>query len=213
MTTLEERKAMIEEDKLLRFHERLKDFVSKHLNLFLNIVGILALIILLGFGYNFYTKKKEERSFAEFFKLLKEGGTEPALLAFAEKNSNTEAGKLALIQLWNTALERGDANATLKLADKIEKTLTSKGKVLVTYAKAKAYEEMGDIERALKIYKSVSKEDSPLRELVYLDLIRSIELKGDKNTALSFAKEFLKNFGNSTFSGYISAKFKGFSNF
>jgi uncharacterized membrane protein YheB (UPF0754 family) len=202
---------MMEEDKLLRFHERLKDFVSKHLNLFLNIVGILALLILLGFGYNYYSKKKEEKAFAEFFSLLKQGGTEAFLLSFAEKNSNTEAGRLALIYLWNSALNRSDASSTLKLAEKLEKSLSSQGKVFVNYVKAKTFEEKGDLGSALKIYESISKEAGPLKELLYLDLIRLKEAKKDKKSAANLAQEFLKNYGNSTLAGYVSAKLKELS--
>jgi TRAP-type C4-dicarboxylate transport system permease small subunit len=79
---------MMEEDKLLRFHERLKDFVSKHLNLFLNIVGILALLILLGFGYNYYTKKKEEKAF------LNKGGRRLLFLALPRKTLIPKLGGL-----------------------------------------------------------------------------------------------------------------------
>jgi len=202
---------MMEEDKLLRFHERLKDFVSKHLNLFLNIVGILALLILLGFGYNYYSKKKEEKAFAELFSLLKQGGTEASLLSFAEKNSNTEAGRLALIYLWNLALNRDDASLILKLTEKLKKSLSSQGKVFVNYAKAKTFEEKGDLDTALKIYESISKEAGPIKELLYLDLIRLKEAKKDKKSAANLAQEFLKNYGNSTLAGYVSAKLKELS--
>jgi lipopolysaccharide biosynthesis regulator YciM len=202
---------MMEEDKLLRFHERLKDFVSKYLNLFLNIVGILALLILLGFGYSYYSKKKEEKAFAEFFSLLTQGQTEATLLSFAEKNSNTEAGRFALIYLWDSALNRGDASLTLKLAEKLEKSLSFQGKVFVKYAKAKAFEEKGDLDAALKIYESISKEAGPLKELLYLDLIRLKEAKKDKKSAANLAQEFLKNYENSTLAGYVTVKLKELS--
>jgi len=192
---------MMEEDKLLRFY----------LNLFLNIVGILALLILLGFGYSYYSKKKEEKAFAEFFSLLTQGQTEATLLSFAEKNSNTEAGRFALIYLWDSALNCGDASLTLKLAEKLEKSLSFQGKVFVKYAKAKAFEEKGDLDAALKIYESISKEAGPLKELLYLDLIRLKEAKKDKKSAANLAQEFLKNYENSTLAGYVTVKLKELS--
>ncbi len=202
---------MLEEDKLLRFHERLKDFVSKHLNLFLNIVGILALVILLGFGYNYYSKKKEEKAYAELYNLLTQTGSETSLVSFAEKYSNTGAGKLALIYLWNLALNHGDANTALKISERLEKFLTPQGKDYVRYAKAKTFEEKGDLDAALKVYESIRKDESPLKELVYLDLIRLKEAKKDKRSAANLAQEFLKIYGNSTFAGYVSEKLKELS--
>jgi len=202
---------MLEEDKLLRFHERLKDFVSKHLNLFLNIVGILALLILLGFGYTYYSKKKEKKAFMEFFTLLNQGAKEETLLSFAEKHSNTEAGKLAILYLWNSAIDRGEVNTLFKLAEKLEKVLSTQGKAYIRYAKAKTFEEKGDLDAAFKVYQSINRDESPLKELVYLDLIRLKEAKKDKKSAANLAQEFLKAYGNSTLAGYVSAKLKELS--
>lgn len=60
----------MEEDKLLRFHEKLKDFLQKNLTFLLNIVLVFVIIAIIGGGWLYYQKSKEKKLYREFLGIL-----------------------------------------------------------------------------------------------------------------------------------------------
>ncbi len=202
---------MLEEDKLLRFHEKLREFLERHLNFFLSLVAIFFVLIFIGFGYNFYKNQKEEKTLKTFFSLLHQDGSEKNLISFAEKNLSTSAGKLALLYLWMQGLEQGDFKILEKIAPQLEKALNRKGKIYVNYVKGKLAEVNGDYPSATKYYEALVDEDSPFKQLAQVDLVRVLTAKGDKARAVEMGRNFLKEFGNSTLSGYMSYKLQELS--
>jgi len=193
----------MEEDKLLRFHERLKDFIQKYLTLLLNIVLFFVIIIVLALGWMYYQKTKEKKAYQAFFELIHKGGSVKEWNEFINKFSSTQAGLQATLLLWENALKFSNLQELEKQFPHLKKVYPRQLKENLYYAEAKLYENEGNLAEAEKIYKNIKEE--PLSKIVLLDLAR-ISVKRNKAEALKYLEEVSKGFEEGYFKAWALYK-------
>ncbi len=198
---------LIEEDKLLRFHERLKEFIQKHLNLLLNIVIFFVILIVLSFGWFYYQKHKEKKALEEFVKALHSQDNLKALQELAKKYPSTQAGRQANLILWETLVHQGQPQRLSINLETLKKIYPKKLEPFILYGKAKLYEDTKK-ESAQKIYLDLLKEKTVLRELVLFDLAR-LSLSYSKTEAKKYLEELKKENPNFYGIGIIESQLRG----
>lgn len=181
----------MEEDKLLRFHERLKDFLQKHLNLFLNIVIAFVILILISGALWYYQKNREKKAFQELAKIIHQGGSPQSLQQFIKQYKGTQAGLQATLILWKTLEQGRDLSLLQKELDNLKSLYKSEAKDLALYAEAKMAENNKNYEEALKIYQRLKEKNTPLKEIVMYDLAR-LQEKKNKEEAIKIYQTLLK---------------------
>ncbi len=193
----------MEEDKLLRFHEKLKDFLQKYLNFLLNIVLFFVIIILLGAGWVYYQKNKEKRAYQAFLDLIHKKASVKELNEFVKKYGSTQAGLQASLLLWENAVKFNNLKEMENQFSQLKKVYPRELKENLYYAEAKLYEDKGNFDKAKEIYKKIDKD--PLKKVVLLDLAR-ITSKSEKAEALKYLEEITKTFEDGLFKGWAFYK-------
>lgn len=166
----------MEEDTLLKFHEKLKDFLQKHLNLFLNIVLAFVIIIILGGAWVYYQKNKERKAFQELVQILHKNDF-IALENFAKKHAGDLAGLNAALIFWEVLSQGEDNKGKKEFLEVLKKDYPKKLSLFLRYAEAKLLEDSGKREEAFKIYEELLKKEPYLEKILYLDLGRLAETK------------------------------------
>lgn len=193
----------MEEDKLLRFHERLKDFLQKHLQLFLNIVFIFVILILLSAGWIYYQRSKEKKAYQTFLELVHKRASVKELNEFVKKYGSTQAGLQATLLLWENALNFNDMKGLENYLPYLKKIYPRELKDNLYYAEAKVYEEKGNFGEAKRTYEKIKK--GPLRKLVLLDLAR-LSSKSHPKEALKYLEEVSKTLEEGYFKSWAIYK-------
>lgn len=195
----------MEEDKLLRFHERLKDFLQKHLTLLLNIVLGLVLLIMISGAWVYYQKNKDKKAFEELTNIIHKGGDLKSLKEFVKKYGRTTAGSQAILILWNTSLQKGDVKDLKEELSNLKSLYRGKAEGLALYAEAKILEEEGKMEEAFKLYSKALEKETLLKGSILFDQARMKE-RQNKGEAIKLYQELLKENGNSYLRGLIEFK-------
>lgn len=181
----------MEEDKLLRFHERLKDFLQRHLNLLLNIVIAFVILILISGAWWYYQKNREKKAFQELAKIIHQGGSPQSLQQFIKQYKGTQAGLQATLILWKTLQQGRDLSLLQKEIGNLKDWYKGEAKDLALYAEAKIAENNKNYEEALKIYQRLKEKNTPLKEIVMYDLAR-LQEKKNKEEAIKIYQTLLK---------------------
>lgn len=181
----------MEEDKLLRFHERLKDFLQRHLNLLLNIVIAFVILILISGAWWYYQKNREKKAFQELAKIIHQGGSPQSLQQFIKQYKGTQAGLQATLILWKTLQQGRDLSLLQKEIGNLKGWYKGEAKDLALYAEAKIAENNKNYEEALKIYQRLKEKNTPLKEIVMYDLAR-LQEKKNKEEAIKIYQTLLK---------------------
>lgn len=182
----------MEEDKLLQFHEKLKDFLQKHLMLIVNIVLALSLFIILGAGWLYYQKNREKKAFEELYQIIHKNDF-IALQSFAKKYATSQAGLNALLMVWEVISQSQDMKAKKEFLTVLKKAYPKGLSNLLLYTEAKLLEDLGQKEEALKIYQKLLEKEPALREILYLDLGRLLAIK-HPDLAKKFYQDLIKNY-------------------
>lgn len=192
---------LFEEDKLLKFHDKLKDFIQKHLNLLLNVVLIFVIIIVLSFGWGYYQKYKEKKAYQELIALIHQRNDIKSLMEFTKKYSSTQAGLQASLILWEMVKDTGDLKTKEETLKLLQKVFPKGLKEALSYASAKLKEDKGALKEAVSDYERIKLE--PYKNLSQIDLIR---LNAQKNLDKKELEELLKKFKDTPFYGYLEYK-------
>ncbi len=195
----------MEEDKLLRFHERLKDFIQKYLNLLLNIVLFFVIFILISAGWFYYQKSKEKKAYQTFLDLIHKGASVKELNEFIRKYGSTQAGLQATLFLWENAININNLTEMENQFTNLKKVYPRDLKENLYYAEAKLFEEKGKLSEAEKSYKKIKSE--PFKKIVLLDLAR-ISLKERKAEAVKYLEEISKTFEEGYFKAWAEYRLK-----
>ncbi len=193
----------MEEDKLLRFHERLKDFLQKYLNLLLNMVLFFVIIILFAGGWFYYQKYKEKRAYQAFLDLIHKRASVKELQEFVKKYGSTQAGLQATLLLWENTLQFNDLKEVENQFKYLKEVYPKKLRENLYYIEAKLYEEKGNFSKAEEFYKKIDK--GPMKKIALLDLARNTS-KRDKVEALKYLEEISKTFEDGYFKGWAIYK-------
>ncbi|MCS7279558.1 MAG: tetratricopeptide repeat protein [Thermodesulfobacteriaceae bacterium] len=199
------------EDKLLSFHERLYQFLSKNLKIILLGVFLFSLLIIIGAGFYYYKKQKEEKAWLELAQLLYQRKNLQALEDLAKKHRGTSAGLQAYLLLWEIYYHQKDWNNLSRILGELKKEYPKKLEGILIYGEAKILESQGKKEEALKLYqKSLEKTFSP-RPWVLIDIGRLAEELNQNSLALDSYEKVLKEDNNllSEFVEYKIAQLKG----
>ncbi|MFN4197085.1 MAG: hypothetical protein ACK4FM_03655 [Caldimicrobium sp.] len=180
----------MEEDALLKFHEKLKDFLQRHLNLFINIVLIFVIIIILGGAWVYYQKYSERKAFQELVQILHKNDL-TALENFTKKHAGDPAGLNAALIIWEVLSQGEDIKGKKEYLEVLKKGYPKKLSSFLRYAEAKLLEDLGKRDETFKIYEELLKKEPFLEKVLYLDLGRLAEAK---NPAL--AKNFYEKLIN-----------------
>lgn len=181
----------MEEDKLLRFHERLKDFLQRRLNLLLNIVIAFVILILISGAWWYYQKNREKKAFQELAKIIHQGGSPQSLQQFIKQYKGTQAGLQATLILWKTLQQGKDLSLLQKELSNLKDLYKGEAKDLPLYAEAKIAENNKNYEEALKIYQRLREKNTALKEIVMYDLAR-LQAKKNKEEAIKIYQTLLK---------------------
>ncbi len=184
----------MEEDRLLRFHERLKDFLQKNLTKLLNLVLFFVIIIVLSGAWFFYQKNKEKRAFERFVEIIHRQDLK-ALEDFAKKYLGTQAGLQASLILWEALQKGGNPDQIRSGLENLKKVYPGRLEGFLLYAEAKVLEDSGKKKEALDIYQKILDKELSLRDQVLMDLAR---LTGPtkKDLAIKYYQEIEKNYPN-----------------
>jgi predicted negative regulator of RcsB-dependent stress response len=183
----------MEEDKLLRFHERLKDFLQKNLTKLLNLVLFFVIIIALSGGWFFYQKNKEKRAFEKFVEIIHKQGDLKTLEDFVKKYGGTQAGLQASLILWDTLQKGGTPHQLNEGLNTLKKVYPRKLEGLILYAQAKVFEDSGKKAEAISIYQKLLDKDPNLKDQVLMDLAR-LSASTQKDVAIKYYQEIQKNY-------------------
>lgn len=183
----------MEEDKLLRFHERLKDFLQKNLVKFLNLVLFFVIIIVLSGGWFFYQKNKEKRAFEKFVEIMHKQGELKALEDFVKKYGGTQAGLQASLILWEILQKGGTPHQLKEGLNNLKKVYPKSLEGLILYAEAKVLEDSGKKAEAISIYQKLLDKEPNLKEQVLMDLAR-LSGPAQKDVAIKYYQEIQKKY-------------------
>lgn len=198
----------MEEERLLRFHERLRDFLQNYLIILLNIVIVFFILILISGGWIYYKKNKERKAFEELTKIIHNGSEVKTLQDFVKKYGNTPAGIQGWLILWNTYLQWEDIQNLKQVITPIKKIYRDEIANLPLYAEAKILEASNKREEAIKLYQKIYDKDPILRRMILFDLARLKE-RENKKEAVKFYQELLGESKESYLKGF--AEFKLYS--
>jgi len=179
-------------DKLLSFHEKLVHFFEKYLRAILALIIILLLFTLLWIGFIYYKSKKEKEASLKLMEVVKAENIISALQEVKEKYKGTQASLQASLLLLDYYYTQKNYQEMQKLIEEIQKEYPKKIKGIILYGKAKTLEISGDLNRALEIYKEVSKVQPELNFLTYLDIARIAEKLGKFDLAKEYYQKYLK---------------------
>jgi tetratricopeptide (TPR) repeat protein len=179
-------------DKLLSFHEKLVHFFEKYLRAILALIIILLLFTLLWIGFIYYKSKKEKEASLKLMEVVKAENIISALQEVKEKYKGTQASLQASLLLLNYYYTQKNYQEMQKLIEEIQKEYPKKIRGIILYGKAKTLEINGDLNRALEIYKEVSKVQPELNFLTYLDIARIAEKLGKFDLAKEYYQKYLK---------------------
>jgi len=193
----------MEEDRLLRFHERLKDFVQKHLTLLLNIVLFFVIVIVLAGGWVYYQRNKEKKAYLEFLTLIHKRAPMSDFQNFVKRYGSTQAGLQASLLLWENVQGELNYQEMANLLKVLKKVYPGELKDNLFYAEAKLYEERGEKIAAKNLYAKV--KSGPLKRLAELDLAR-LTLKENPGEAVKHLEAVRKDFNGTLFQGWAEYK-------
>jgi tetratricopeptide (TPR) repeat protein len=179
-------------DKLLSFHEKLVHFFEKYLRAILALIIILLLFTLLWIGFIYYKSKKEKEASLKLMEVVKAENIISALQEVKEKYKGTQASLQASLLLLDYYYTQKNYQEMQKLIEEIQKEYPKKIRGIILYGKAKTLEINGDLNRALEIYKEVSKVQPELNFLTYLDIARIAEKLGKFDLAKEYYQKYLK---------------------
>jgi tetratricopeptide (TPR) repeat protein len=179
-------------EKLLSFHEKLAHFFEKYLRTILTLIIILLLITLLWIGFIYYKSKKEKEASLKLMEVIKAENIISALQEVKEKYKGTQASLQASLLLLDYYYTQKNYQEMQKLIEEIQKEYPKKIKGIILYGKAKTLEINGDLNKALEIYKEVSKVQPELNFLTYLDIARIAEKLGKLDLAKEYYQKYLK---------------------
>jgi len=178
--------------KLLSFHEKLARFFEKYLRAILALIIILLLITFLWIGFSYYKSKKEKEASLKLMEVVKAKNIISALQEVKEKYKGTQASLQASLLLLDYYYTQKNYQEMQKLIEELQKEYPKKMRGIILYGKAKILEINGDLNRALEIYKEVSKVQPELNFLTYLDIARIAENLGKFDLAKEYYQKYLK---------------------
>jgi tetratricopeptide (TPR) repeat protein len=178
--------------KLLSFHEKLARFFEKYLRAILALIIILLLITFLWIGFSYYKSKKEKEASLKLMEVVKAENIISALQEVKEKYKGTQASLQASLLLLDYYYTQKNYQEMQKLIEELQKEYPKKIRGIILYGKAKTLEINGDLNRALEIYKEVSKVQPELNFLTYLDIARVAENLGKFDLAKEYYQKYLK---------------------
>ncbi|AEH22270.1 Tetratricopeptide repeat-containing protein [Thermodesulfobacterium geofontis OPF15] len=179
-------------EKLLSFHEKLARFFEKYLRAILALIIILLLITFLWIGFSYYKSKKEKEASLKLMEVVKAENIISALQEVKEKYKGTQASLQASLLLLDYYYTQKNYQEMQKLIEELQKEYPKKMRGVILYGKAKTLEINGDFNRALEIYKEVSKVQPELNFLTYLDIARIAENLGKFDLAKEYYQKYLK---------------------
>lgn len=180
------------EDKLLRFHEKISQFLNQYLKTILFSIFLFVLVILIGSGVYYYKKQKEEKAWAELVQVLYQKKNWQALEEITKKYKDTSAGLQAYLLLWEIYYSQKDWNNLLRILEELKKRYPKNLEGILFYGEAKVLEQQGKLEEALKLYqKSLEKPFYP-SPWVLIDLGRLAEKLNQKSLAIEAFEKALK---------------------
>lgn len=182
----------MEEDRLLQFHEKLKDFLQRHLTFLINVVIVFVILIFISGGYVYYKRYKEKKALNEYVELIQKNADIKSYKEFVKKYKNTQAGIQATISIWNRAVMNNDLELMKGEVTGLKKIYPSAIDFLPRYAEAKIYEESGNSDEAIKIYNSLLEKNTFIKEFVILDLAL-LQEKKNREQALKLYQQLLSN--------------------
>lgn len=191
-------------ERLIHFHEKLVQFFEKHLRTVLTIIFIFVIIGLLWGGFTYYKSKKEKEASLKLMEVTKSSNIPLALKEVKEKYKGTSTALQASLLLLDYYFYQKNYQETEKLINEIEKEYPKKIKGIILYGKAKILEIKGDLNKALKIYQKISKNQPDLSFLIYLDIARLAEKLGKIDLAKEYYQKYINdpNVKNSGFAEY-----------
>jgi len=191
-------------ERLIHFHEKLVQFFEKHLRTVLTIIFIFVIIGLLWGGFTYYKSKKEKEASLKLMEVTKSSNIPLALKEVEEKYKGTSAALQASLLLLDYYFYQKNYKKKEKLINEIEKEYPKKINGIILYGKAKILEIKGDLNKALKIYQKISKNQSDLSFLIYLDIARLTEKLGKFDLAKEYYQKYINdpNVKNSGFAEY-----------
>ncbi|PMP66079.1 MAG: hypothetical protein C0190_06045 [Thermodesulfobacterium geofontis] len=192
-------------DKLLSFHDKLARFFEKYLRIILATIVILLVIALSWIGFTYYKSKKEKTASLKLMEVVKSPNVIQALQEVKDKYRGTQAGLQASLLLLDYYYNQKNYQEVQKLINELEKEYPRKIRGVILYGKAKIFEIQGDLSKALELYKEVSKEQSELNFLTYLDIARIAEKMGKIDLAKEYYQKYLKK-SDIKNSGYVEYK-------
>jgi len=178
--------------KLLSFHEKLARFFEKYLRAILALIIILLLITFLWIGFSYYKSKKEKEASLKLMEVVKAENIISALQEVKEKYKGTQSSLQASLLLLDYYYTQKNYQEMQKLIEELQKEYPKKMRGVILYGKAKTLEINGDLNRALEIYKEVSKVQPELNFLTYLDIARIAENLGKFDLAKEYYQKYLK---------------------
>jgi len=179
-------------EKLLAFHEKLSQFLEKHLRLILGLIAILMTIGLLWGGFTYYKHKKEKEASLKLMEVVKSPNMIQALKEVKEKYKGTQASLQASLLLLDYYFSQKNYKEIQNLINELEKEYPKKIKGVILYGKAKTFEIQGNFSKALEIYKEISQKQPEMNFLVYLDIARVAEKLGKFDLAKEYYEKYLK---------------------
>uniref|UniRef100_A0A7C4NUZ7 Tetratricopeptide repeat protein n=1 Tax=Thermodesulfobacterium geofontis TaxID=1295609 RepID=A0A7C4NUZ7_9BACT len=179
-------------EKLLYFHEKLVRFFEKYLRAILALIIILLLITFLWIGFSYYKSKKEKEASLKLMEVVKAENIISALQEVKNKYKGTQASLQASLLLLDYYYTQKNYQEMQKLIEELQKEYPKKIRGIILYGKAKTLEINGDLNRALEIYKEVSKVQPELNFLTYLDIARIAENLGKFDLAKEYYQKYLK---------------------
>lgn len=168
------RRTELREDKVVTFYTRFLDFFEDNRGLVFGILGAIALLVVMSFGYG-------------IFKDHKEGQAQEAL-----------AGAVRLYEAGNYSGAIDGADGVTGLVGVADQFGSTKAGNLAQYYAADAYYKLGDNESALKFFRSFDKGDDALGAAAYAGEAAINESNGDyseagdlyERAALAYESEF-----------------------
>jgi tetratricopeptide (TPR) repeat protein len=143
-------------------------------------------------GFIYYKSKKEKEASLKLMEVVKAENIISALQEVKEKYKGTQASLQASLLLLDYYYTQKNYQEMQKLIEEIQKEYPKKIRGIILYGKAKTLEINGDLNRALEIYKEVSKVQPELNFLTYLDIARIAEKLGKFDLAKEYYQKYLK---------------------
>ena len=202
-------------DEFITFSSRAIAYVNEHSRLFRYIGIVIACLVLIFLGINYYVKyiqKKGQESYSMAYHLIvKNMGleknqeelkkSEELFEEVIDKYDISKAARLALPEIaYLKFLQKKYDEAISRYQEFLKKSHGEPYQSLARIALSVCYEEKGDFKNAISTLERIrSGPDDFFKEQAMLSMARIYRLQGDQNRSNEILTEFTEKFKNSPF--------------